>query len=82
MVYLTHILKPGTRWADTPTVIMGHHQLTHRDLPEIYRGDPTRVYVQELCSYDPQEEPIVPKKYLEQGHTDVGKWLLQVKLYD
>jgi hypothetical protein len=76
--FLTHILKPGTRWTDTPTVILGHHHLSHRELPDLLRGDPTRVYVQELCSYDPQEEPVPCKKYAQSGHNDVAKWLVQV----
>jgi len=76
IAFLVQILKPGSRFIDTPTVILGQHYLSHRDLGEQHRGDVTRVYVQELCSYDPVEEPITPPKYLGAGHVDVAKWSL------
>lgn len=78
LVFLTTILKPASRFQDTPCVILGHHYLSHRELAEIYRGDPTRVYLQEICSYDTQEAPIHSSKYSSTGHTNVVKCNLDI----
>jgi len=72
--FLVQILKPGSRHLDTPTVILGQHYLSQREMGEHHRGDPTRVYLQELCSYDPIEQPVNPKKYSAPGHTDIARW--------
>jgi hypothetical protein len=73
LTFLTQIMKPGRKFQDTPTVVLGEHYLSHRDLSgDLHRGDHTRSYLQELCAYDPIEAPVNPKKYSEQGHTEVG----------
>lgn len=75
MALLTHLLRPGTRFGDTPCVILGQHYLSHRELGIMHRGDMTRVYLQELCAYDPVEAPVpVPQKYDAPGHADVAVW--------
>ena len=74
IAFLTHLLRPGTRYQDTPSVILGQHYLSHRELGAFHRGDLTRVYLQELCSYDPVEAPIPSSKYRQPGHTDIATW--------
>lgn len=73
MDFLVDLLRPGIRYADTPSVILGQHYLSHRDLGTLYRGDVTRAYVQELCSFDPVEGPIPCNKYKAPGHQDVAR---------
>jgi len=79
LTFLTQIMKPGTRFQETPTVVLGHHYLSHRELHgEYHRGDKTRSYLQELCAYDPVEAPVTPKVYNEEGHCEVGTWQVQI----
>lgn len=76
VAFLTQLLRPGVRYQDTPSVILGQHYLSHRELGAFHRGDLTRVYLQELCSYDPVEAPIPSGKYSNPGHTDIALWNL------
>lgn len=72
--FLTQIMKPGSKFGDIPTVVLGEHYLSHRNLTgELHRGDHTRSYLQEICAYDPVEAPI-PTGYSTDvaGHVDVG----------
>ena len=72
--FITQLMKPGSRFADIPTVVLGEHYLSHRNLSgELHRGDHTRSYLQELCAYDAVEAP-VPTAYETDvaGHVDVG----------
>ena len=70
--FLIDLLRPGIRYSDTPSVILGQHYLSHRELGALYRGDVTRAYVQELCSFDPIESPVPCAKYKAPGHQDVA----------
>jgi hypothetical protein len=80
LAFLTNLLRPGTRYQDTPSVILGQHYLSHRELGIFHRGDLTRVYLQELCTYDPVEAPIpCISKYRIPGHTDVAKWKFNIQ---
>ena len=79
LTFMTQIMKPGKRFQDTPTVILGHHYLSHRELHgEFHRGDQTRSYLQEICAYDPVEAPITPKEYVSEGHCDIATWHAQI----
>jgi hypothetical protein len=60
--------------------MLGQHYLSHRELGIFHRGDLTRVYLQELCTYDPVEAPIpCTYKYQTQGHTDVATWKFNIQ---
>jgi len=72
--FLAQLMKPGSKFGDIPTVVLGEHYLSHRNLSgELHRGDNTRSYLQEICAYDPVEAPI-PTGYATDtaGHVDVG----------
>lgn len=72
--FLTQLMKPGSKYGDVPTVVLGEHYLSHRNIHgELHRGDNTRSYLQEICAYDPVEAPI-PTAYETDtaGHVDVG----------
>lgn len=74
LTFLTQLMKPGSKFGDVPTVVLGEHYLSHRNLHgDLYRGDNTRAYLQEICAYDPVEAPI-PTSYETDtaGHIDVG----------
>jgi hypothetical protein len=75
---LTDIFRPGRTFQDTPVVILGQHYLSHRELTERWKGDPTRVYLQEICAYDPNDGPTVPSKYTEDGKSEVAKLALRL----
>ncbi len=75
LTFLSQIVKPGKRFQDVPSVVLGEHYLSHRELTgELYRGDHTRTYLQELCAYDPVEAAIPSKTYEKGGHADIGTW--------
>lgn len=79
LTFLSQIMKPGKRFQDVPSVVLGEHYLSHRELTgELYRGDHTRTYLQELCAYDPVEAPVTPKVYGDVGHADIGTWFTSV----
>lgn len=72
--FLAQLMKPGSKFGDIPTVVLGEHYLSHRNINgELHRGDNTRSYLQEICAYDPVEAPI-PTGYETDtaGHVDVG----------
>lgn len=72
--FLTQLMKAGSKVGDMPTVVLGEHYLSHRNIHgELHRGDNTRSYLQEICAYDPVEAPI-PTAYETDtaGHVDVG----------
>lgn len=80
LAFLNNLLRPGTRYQDTPCIILGQHYLSHRELGIFHRGDLTRVYLQELCTYDPVEAPIpCASKYRTPGHTDVATWKFNIQ---
>ena len=54
--------------------MLGQHYLSHRELGTFHRGDLTRVYLQELCAYAPDDGPTDPVKYSATGHVDVATW--------
>lgn len=76
--FLVNLLRPGSRFTDTPSVILGQHYLSHRELGQFHRGDLTRVYLQELCSYDPIDGPVPSAKYNAPGHVDVARWNVSI----
>lgn len=79
LTFLSQIAKPGKRFQDVPSVVLGEHYLSHRELPgELYRGDHTRTYLQELCAYDPVEAPVGAHVYEKEGHADIGTWLTNI----
>ena len=78
LAFLSAALRPGARFADTACVALGQHHLSHRELGELHRGDPTRVYLQELCTHHPGDGPVRPAKYGAEGHADVAAWALRV----
>jgi len=72
--FLAQLMKPGSKFGDIPTVVLGEHYLSHRNLSgELHRGDNARSYLQEICAYDAVEAPI-PTGYATDtaGHVDVG----------
>jgi hypothetical protein len=74
LAFLTALLRPGSRFQDVPCILLGQHYLSHRDLPDLHRGDATRIYLQELAAHDPGDGPTRPAKYGGEGHTDVARW--------
>ncbi|EFN51587.1 hypothetical protein CHLNCDRAFT_140100 [Chlorella variabilis] len=49
----TDLLRPGKGFGDTPTVMLGQHYLSRRQLAGKHRGDAMQVFLQELCSHEP-----------------------------
>eukprot|EP00204_Picochlorum_oklahomense_P001907 CAMPEP_0118808762 /NCGR_PEP_ID=MMETSP1161-20130426/36148_1 /TAXON_ID=249345 /ORGANISM="Picochlorum oklahomensis, Strain CCMP2329" /LENGTH=367 /DNA_ID=CAMNT_0006738155 /DNA_START=93 /DNA_END=1194 /DNA_ORIENTATION=+ len=79
LTFISQIVKPGKRSQDIPTVVLGEHYLSHREMgEELHRGDHTRSYLQELCAYDPVEAPIRPRTYYDEGHSEVATCTVRV----
>ncbi len=41
----------------SPVALLGQHYLSHRDLGRHSDGTHDRAYVQEICTFDPEERP-------------------------
>ncbi|GAB4816355.1 hypothetical protein N2152v2_003401 [Parachlorella kessleri] len=66
LCWLTDLMRPGRGFQDMPVVTLGFHALSHRDMAERYKGDPTRVYLQEGVLYE-AHGPTQHDKYLQGG---------------
>ncbi|PSC74651.1 oxysterol-binding -related 8 isoform X6 [Micractinium conductrix] len=49
----TDLVRPGRGFGDTPTVVLGQHYLSRRQLGERHRGDTMQLFLQELASHEP-----------------------------
>lgn len=57
------VLRPGGGYADLPVPILGLERMSHRVLPERYRGDELCLFLQEIASHDAADKPIsLPSK--------------------
>lgn len=76
--FITDVIRPGRGFQDVPVVVLGQHYLSHRELSEKWKGDPTRVYLQEICAYDPSYGATMPGKYKKEGHTEISRLALKI----